>query len=54
MAFVIEKENERHPSHPVYKKHHANVAASEKPVKVAEEKSEKPVKVPERKNEKSE
>lgn len=49
MSSIIDKDNESHPSHPAYKKAHADVA--EKPVKVIEEKPEKPVKVPERKNE---
>ena len=49
MASVIEKDNERHPSHPAYKQAHADVAAAEKVVT-----EEKTVKVPERKKEKSE
>ena len=49
MARIINTDDEAHPTHPAYKKAHADTA--EKPVKVPEEKSEKPVKVPERKNE---
>ena len=52
MARIITKDDEAHPSHPAYKKSHADVvAAAEKPEKPAAEKPEKTVKVPERKTE---
>ena len=50
MARIITKDDEAHPTHPAYKKAHADVA--EKQIKVPEPlKEEKQIKVPERKNE---
>ena len=57
MARIITKDDESHPSHPAYKKSHADVVAAEKSLKaesekdVAAEKAEKTIKVPERKTE---
>ena len=58
MARIITKDDEAHPSHPAYKKSHADVVAAEKALKVEAEKSAaaekaepKTVKLPERKTE---
>lgn len=53
MAGIITKDDDRHPTHPAYKKSHAEAAEKQATETVAPE-EKKVIKVPERKIEKSE